>query len=109
MSLEPTSEQREHELAMNVFVVSSAMVGVCLTAIGILRLVTGENRAQTIGDDLLAVDAVVFSVSTGLAFWSFKTRNADVRKRIRWIVEVLFLIGLAVMAIASVVIAYALL
>jgi hypothetical protein len=47
-------EHREHDLTMHVFAISAAIVGVCLTAIGILRLITSQSRAETIGDELLA-------------------------------------------------------
>lgn len=66
MNPEPSSEQREHELTMHVFSVSAAMVGVCLTAIGILRLVAAQTWAQTLGDDLLAMDAIVFFVGVSI-------------------------------------------
>lgn len=105
----PTSpEQREHELTMHVFSVSAAMVGVCLTAIGILRLVAAQTKAQTLGDDLLAMDAVVFVVCTSLAFWSFKTSHLATRRWLRVVVDTLFLVGLAVMACICAIIAYAL-
>ena len=47
-------EHREHDLTMHVFAISAAMVGVCLTAIGILHFVTSQTRVETIGDELLA-------------------------------------------------------
>ncbi len=78
---------------MHVFSVSAAMVGVCLTAIGILRLVAAQTKAQTLGDDLLAMDAVVFVVCTSLAFWSFKTPHLATRRRLRVVVDTLFLVG----------------
>jgi hypothetical protein len=103
-----SSEQSEHELTMHVFSVSAGMVGVCLTAIGILRLVAAQTQAQTIGDDLLAVDAVVFVASAALAFWSFKTPRPATRRRLRLVVDALFLGGLAAMACICAIIAYAL-
>lgn len=47
---------------MHVFAISAAMVGVCLTAIGILRLVAVQMKVQTLGDELLPVNAVIFVV-----------------------------------------------
>ncbi len=85
------------------------MVGVCLTAIGILRLVAAQTKARTIGDDLLAIDAVVFVLCTTLAFWSFKTKHTITRHRLRLIVDTLFLVGLAAMASICAIIAYTLL
>ena len=102
-------EQREHDLTMHVFAVSAAMVGVCLTAIGILRLIATQTKAQTIGDDLLALDAVIFVTCTTIAFCSFKTTHAVTRRRLRLVADALFLIGLATMAGICAIIVYTLL
>lgn len=99
-------EQREHDLTMQVFAVSAAMVGVCLTAIGILQVVAAQKQAQTLGGDLLALDALLFVSCCALAFWSFKTRQPRRRQRLRWVVDILFLAGLFAMAGICAVIAY---
>lgn len=101
-------DQHEHELTMNVFAISAGMIGVCLTAIGILRLVTSQTNVRTLGDDLLAADAVVFVISCFLAFWSFKTRNDVLRRRLRIVLDVFFMVGLMVMVAVCAIIAYAL-
>lgn len=100
-------EAREHDLTMHVFTVSAGMVGVCLTAIGLLRLVASQTKVQTLGDDLLAIDAMLFVTCAFLAFWSFKTETPQTRRRLRVIVDTLFLAGLAGMAVICAVIAYA--
>lgn len=91
---------------MHVFTVSAGMVGVCLTAIGLLRLITAQTRVQTLGDDLLAVDAILFVVCAFLAFWSFKTNQPHTRRRLRLAVDILFLAALAAMAAICAIIAY---
>ena len=101
-------DQHEHELTMNVFAISAGMIGVCLTAIGILRLVTSQTNVRTLGDDLLAADAVVFVICCFLSFWSFKTRRDSLCRRIRIVVDVLFMLGLVVMVAVCAIIAYAL-
>ena len=101
-------EQREHELTMHVFSISAAMVGVCLTAIGILRLIATQTKAQTLGDDFLAADAVLFVCCCLLSFWSFKTKQSMRRQRLRFAVDVLFMVALVVMVCVCAIIAYAL-
>jgi hypothetical protein len=103
----PDIEFREHDLTMHVFTVSAGMVGVCLTAIGLLRLIAAQSKVQTLGDDLLAVDAMLFVICTFLAFWSFKTKVPSLRKRLRLVADTLFLGGLAGMGAICAVIAYA--
>ena len=105
---EPSSEQREHDLTLHVFSISAAMVGVCLTAIGILRLVTAQAKAQTLGDEFLAADAVLFVSCCFLSFWSFKTKQAKIRQKLRLLVDILFMAALVVMVGICTIIAYAL-
>lgn len=93
---------------MHVFSISAAMVGVCLTAIGILRLVAIQTRVQTLGDEFLAADAVLFVVACFFSFWSFKTARAGRREKLRWAVDVLFMVALVVMVGVCAIIAYAL-
>ena len=46
----------EEDICIHIFTVSSAMVGVCLTVIGLIRVVITLGKADTVADDLLAVD-----------------------------------------------------
>lgn len=108
MNEDRRNESREHELTMHVFSVSAAMVGVCLTAIGILRLVVQQTQAQTLGDDLLAIDSVLYVICCAMAFWSFKTSDHVTRRRLRLVVDALFLVALAAMSCICAIIAYAL-
>ena len=47
----------EEDISIHIFTVSSAMVGVCLTVIGLIRVVITFGKADTLADDLLAADA----------------------------------------------------
>lgn len=107
--MEPNKEQREHELTVNVFVISSGLVGVCLTAIGLIRVVVAQTNVSTVADNILAADSVLFMICCFLAFWSFKTRFAKRRVILRQIIDSLFMLALATMVGVCVLIAYALL
>jgi hypothetical protein len=107
MNTPNSSEERAYSLTMHVFTVSAGMVGVCMTAIGLLRLIASQTKVQTLGDDLLAVNAIVFVVCAFLAFWSFKTKSPKLCERLQLIADILFLCGLAGMGLICAVIAYA--
>lgn len=51
------------------------MVGVCLTVIGLIRVVITLGRADTLADDLLAGDALLFLVSCLLSYWALRSRG----------------------------------
>src|SRR3977135_1518349 len=51
----------EEDICIHIFTVSSAMGGVCLTVIGLIRVVITLGKADTVADDLLAVRRHVVS------------------------------------------------
>jgi hypothetical protein len=57
------------DISIHIFTVSSAMVGVCLTVIGLIRVVITLGRADMLADDFLAGDALLFLVSCLLSYW----------------------------------------
>ncbi|MEO8418308.1 MAG: hypothetical protein ABI475_06260 [Methylophilaceae bacterium] len=100
-------EEHERDLTMHVFTISAGMVGVCLTGIGLLRVAIVQAKISTFGDNLLAADAVMFMICCFLSFWSFKTRFISRRHVIRWIIDVLFMMALALMVVVCGLIVYA--
>jgi branched-subunit amino acid permease len=52
----------EQDISIHIFTVSSAM-GVCLTVIGLIRVVITLGRADTLADDFLARGALLFLTS----------------------------------------------
>ena len=64
----------EEDISIHIFTVSSAMVGVCLTVIGLIRVVITFGKADTVADDLLAADAFLFLISCLLSL--FRVTNA---------------------------------
>ncbi|GAA5785291.1 hypothetical protein [Chitiniphilus shinanonensis] len=103
---EQQHEQREQALTMQVFSISAGMVGVCLTGIGLLRLLASHSHVETLGDDILAADSVLFMLACVLSFWSFKTDRH--LKALRRAVDTVFLAALGCMVLVCAMIAYAL-
>jgi hypothetical protein len=68
-------QQLEEDISIHIFTVSSAMVGVCLTVIGLVRVVITLGRADSLADDLLAADAVFFLVASLLSYSALRTRS----------------------------------
>ncbi len=92
---------------MHVFTISGGLVGVCLTAIGLLRLLTHHTQVATVADELLAADAVLFMVCCFLSFWSFKTETPRRRLVLRRVIDWLFMVALFSMVVVCALIAYA--
>lgn len=107
MPEESSKEQRAYELTLHIFSISAGLVGVCLTAIGLIRVVVSQTRVTTVADDILAADAVIFMLCCFLSFWSFKTPHAAYKSRLRAIIDTLFMIALAMMVAVCAIFAYA--
>ncbi len=93
------SRRLEADLCLHIFSVSAALVGVCLTVIGLIRIVVTTTRIGTIADDLLVIDAMLFMVSCLLSYWALRARSMRRMHRIERVADAVFLTGLLLMTI----------
>src|SRR5262249_34171954 len=78
MSELPKSNSRTHldqDISVHIFTVSAAMVGVCLTVIGLMRIIVTIQKVDTLADDLLALNALVFLRGCCLSYWALRARR----------------------------------
>ena len=108
MSEKQVRQELEVDLCLLIFSVSAALLGVCLTVLGIFKLLTQIKELQTYGDDLLAVDAVLFLISCLLSYWALRTRGRQRVRSLEIVADVVFLIALCLMALICGLITYAL-
>src|SRR5262245_51581469 len=74
----------EQDISIHMFTVSSAMMGVCLTVIGLIRVVITLGRADTLADDCLAGDALLLLASCLLCCWALRSRGLRRMHGRRW-------------------------
>ena len=96
----------EQDISIHIFTVSSAMVGVCLTVIGLIRVVITLGRADTVADDLLAGDALLFLISCLLSYWALRSRSVRRMHRLEKVADAIFIIAMIGMAIICALITY---
>ncbi len=110
-SLDTANPRRtlEADLCIHIFTASAALVGVCLTVIGLLHVVTAATKVATIGDDLLAADATLFMLACMLSYWALRTRSSRRMHRLERLADGLFLAGLLLMTAVCAVVTWALL
>ncbi len=92
-------------LSAHILPTSATMIGVCMTVLSIGRLRHG-GRSGVLIDKLLAIDALIFLASAVLSFTSMRTRRVSEAGRGETWAELLFLLGLAVLALGAVVLAF---
>ncbi len=107
----PKSDPRnplEEDISVHIFTVSAAMVGVCLTVIGIMRMVITVKKEDNLADDFLAIDAVLFLIACFLSYWALRTRTIRRMHRVEKIADTIFLFALLVMTVICGFITFAL-
>ena len=102
-------ERRDENIAVHIFTVSAAMVGVCLTVIGIIRVVKALHGIDTVTDGVVALDALAFLASCLTAYAALRTRTAARMLRVERVADYIFLAALSLMAMTCTLIACALL
>ena len=101
-----SSTHLEQDICIHIFTVSSAMVGVCLTVIGLIRVVITLGRADTLADDLLAGDALLFLISCLLSYWALRSRSLRRMHRLEKIADGIFILAMISMVIVCALITY---
>ena len=99
MALDNNGKKLEEDICIHIFTVSSAMVGVCLTVIGLIRVVITLGKADTLADDLLAGDALLFLTSCLLSYGALRARSFRRRHRIEHAADSIFIFAMVVMTL----------
>src|SRR5580765_5471220 len=86
----------EEDVCIHIFGVSAGMVGVCVTVIGLLRVAFTIDKINTLADDLLAGDALVFLFACVTSYWALRTRSQQRMHQVERIADLLFLMGLVI-------------
>ncbi len=102
----PSQEKRDEELSVHIFSVSAGLVGVCLTVIGLFRVIFRLKDVDSLADNLLAVDALGFLLSCALAYLALRSPEGARRHRFELLADRIFLTALGLMAVVGALIAY---
>ncbi|MBB3226137.1 hypothetical protein FHW69_000727 [Luteibacter sp. Sphag1AF] len=95
------------DLCVHIFTTSAAMTGVCLTVIGIIRVVISIRGTDTIADDMLAADAMLYVTACFLSYWSLRTVRASRSRITERLADTIFLAALLLTVAAAGVITWA--
>src|SRR5437867_10564310 len=82
----------EQDICIHFFTVSSAMVGVCLTVIGLIRVVITLGKADTLADDFLALDALLFLIACLVSYWALLSSGFARMHRVERVADVIFIV-----------------
>jgi hypothetical protein len=103
---ESENDDRTYTHLLTLLSVSAAMVGVCLTAIGLVSVIEALNKVEAIVDDMLAIGTVLFSFVTLLSFLGIRTGIRHRWPRYMLVLDVVFCFGIATMVVASLLLTF---
>jgi len=96
----------DEDISVHVFTVSAALMGVCLTGVGILHIITASTHIKTMADDCLSIDSMLFLIACFLSYWALRSRTAKRMHIIERFADGIFLLGLCVLAATCFIITY---
>jgi hypothetical protein len=96
-----SAEDRFYTHLLTVLSVSSGMVGVCLTAIGLIGIVKSLNNVETFVDDLLAISSMVFMIAAILSFLGMRSNVAKSWRYFARTLDLIFCLGLVLVVVAT--------
>lgn len=99
------TQQRRDDICIHIFTVSATLVGVCLTVIGVLRIVKRLQGVAILADQVLSVNAMGFLAACMIAYAAVRTEGVERRKRLERSADVVFLFSLAMMTVVCALIA----
>jgi hypothetical protein len=85
---------------ITILSVSSGMVGVCLTAIGLIGIKTALSTTETVVDDLLALGSILFMATAVLSFLGLRT-SIGTRRNFARVLDTLFVVSLVLVVLAT--------
>jgi hypothetical protein len=90
-------------ISAHVLPTSATMVGVCMTVIGIVKVVEGGQRETHI-DEALAINSLFFLLSAVFSYLSIRTPKNTAR--LESLADIMFMIGLGLMSAIGIVFAF---
>jgi hypothetical protein len=94
-------DEKRYAHLLTLLSVSTAMVGVCLTAIGLVSVVESLNKLETFVDNVLAIAAMLFSLVTLLTFIGVRTNVKRTWRYYMLTLDILFCLGIVLIVVAS--------
>ena len=104
----PTSRRKKtdrsglHAHRLTLFSVSSGMVGVCLTAVGLIGVLKSLRRTESIIDELLTFDALVFLVRRPCTLRLLRRRRQVDHRWLDHLADATFFLALALLLVACI-------
>jgi multisubunit Na+/H+ antiporter MnhF subunit len=100
---------QERDIAAHIFTTSSVMLGLCLTIISVVHGPRNSDRMETIVDDVVAVDAMIFLAACFLSYAALRSTLLARMKRLESVADTVFLLGMVGIGVACILLVWTIL
>lgn len=104
---DPKRDELDEDICVHIFATSAAMLGVCMTVVGVLHVVVVMRNIDTVADDLLSINAMIYLLACLSAYWALRTKRKGRNRRLERVADALFLFGLVLSAVSTGIITWA--
>lgn len=92
----------ETDLTVQILAISAALIGVCVTILSIMCAFPSVDMQAMLIDELLAIDLLIFLVCCTGAYVALRMRKRQRQLTLERVIDILFLVGMALMALGSI-------
>jgi hypothetical protein len=103
---EPVLRGGARSVAEQVFLGGAAMVGVCLTLMGLVGVIISQRSLENDTDALLAGNAGIFLLSCLAAYFALRTTHPARARNYMRIADVAFLLGMIAVVVIGAIVAH---
>lgn len=100
------SKAMDDSLFGHIMMQASMKVGMCLTLLGLVKVVEGAKGQMVITDEVLAVDALLFLVSNLIAYYALKQTSVKRKEQFGRVGDVLFTVALVLLVAVCALLAF---
>jgi hypothetical protein len=94
------------EELIHLFSLSGTLAGFCITGVTLFHTISVSNLTATIADDMLAMSALIFLISTYTIFFALRTKRELIAQRLENVADILFLMALTGMVTSGFIMVY---
>ena len=96
----------KREELLHLLSLSGTLAGLCITGVALFHTIGRSTLPATFADDVLAISALFFLVSTYMIFFTLRTRREKLALILERTADALFLLALTGMVIAGFIMVY---
>ncbi len=96
----------QRDLILRLLPPTATLAGLCLAGVSLFSIHPRLNKADTVIDDILAVNALLFLISFYLTMWSVRTKTKSRALKLSYWVDNIFLLAITLLVLVGFLMVY---